>query len=242
MVPTFKDPIFKCVVIGLFIGLLFVPVPSSPAQQAAIEAGTTAAKPPMAEVNEAYAKFPYNMQKMLKTSVVASIAVNGYKATKETYNRTMRGKQSHPSRVLARAVIGFAGCFAAGLFLGKIFYLAFSIIPFAGRVLGPIMGILGVAGGCIVGAVAAEWLFEVIVPLQAVSRIRSAVFGGVLGGVVGALAGLLMELSFISSEKGGLLGFLRSLLSSLISSFAGLFYGFLLGALAGAIAFFYIFL
>jgi hypothetical protein len=241
MVPDFKDRLIRCFVIGLFILLPFASVKSLPAQQAASESIAKAAESSVAEVNEAYAKFPSCIQKMIKTSVVVSIAVNGYKVTKETYNRT-RGKQSHPSRVLARAVIGFAGCFAAGLFMGKIFYLVFSLIPFAGRVLGPIMGILGVAGGCVVGAIGAEWLFETVMPLQAVSRIKGAVFGGVLGGVVGAFAGLLMELSFISSEKGGLLGFLRSLLSSLISSFAGLFYGFLLGALAGSVAFFYIFL
>ncbi len=228
-----------CLVFFLF----FYPAQAVTAQPEAKEAKSSIEKTLTNAVHGVYARLPADVQKMLKSSVVLSIAVNGYKATKETYYRNVRGQQAHPSMVTARAVIGFAGCFAAALFLGKIFFLVFSAIPFAGRFLGPLFGLVGVASGCIAGAIGAEWLFEMIMPLQgAGSKVSNALLGGALGGIIGAVTGLLMEMTFASNKKGGLAGFFRSMVPTLMDAFAGLFYGGLLGALAGAIAFFYIFL
>jgi len=241
-----KNRIFKYVAINLFICFLFGPVQSLPAQgkpndPMESKPGITLEKSPTMKGNEISTEFSYYKQKILKSSVAVSMIVNGYSAAKEIYNQRMRG-QFHAARMLARAVIGFGGCVAAALFFGKVFWQLFSLIPFAGRVLGPIMAILGVIGGGVMGAIGAEWLFELIMPLQgAGSRIRNSVLGGVLGGIVGALSGVLMELSFTSNQKGGFFGFISSLTSSLLSTFSGLVYGFILGALIGLVSFFYIF-
>ena len=123
-----KDRIGRCVAVCLWACLLFTPAHAVSAQPEAKEAKSAIEKCVTSGFHAAYAKLPNSIQKMLKTSVVLAIAVNGYKATKETYYRNVRGQQAHPAMVLARAVIGFAGCFAAGLFFGKIFFLVFSDI------------------------------------------------------------------------------------------------------------------
>jgi len=238
-----KNRIRRYIVLFLWVCILIFPAQALPAQPEAKEAKSSIEKTLTNAMHDIYAKLPGGVQKMLKSSVVLSIAANGYKATKETYYRNVRGQQAHPSMVTARAVIGFAGCFAAALFLGKIFFLVFSAIPFAGRFLGPVFGLVGVASGCIAGSIGAEWLFEMIMPLQgAGSKVSNALLGGALGGIIGAVTGLLMEMTFVSNKKGGLAGFFRSMVPSLMDAFSGLFYGGLLGALAGAVAFFYIFL
>jgi hypothetical protein len=246
MYPILKNRIFKYVIINLFICFLFASVQSLPAQDKPNDpmeskSGITEEKAPSLKGNGIYGKFSYYKQKIIKSSVAVSMISTGFKSTKELYNQKMRG-QGHPSRVLARAVIGFGGLVAAALFFARIFWVSFSLIPFAGGVLGPIMGILGLIGGGVIGAIGAEWLFELIMPLQgAGSRIRNSVLGGVLGGIVGALSGVLMELSLTSNQKGGFFGFISSLTSSLLSAFSGLVYGFILGGLIGLVSFFYIF-
>jgi hypothetical protein len=179
------------------------------------------------------------LHKVVKASVLVSIIISGYTITKEIYEQKMAGKKVHPSRVLARAVTGFAGSFAGGFLLGAFLGFLFSWFPPAGI----IAGIIGAIVGGVLGAIGAEWLFELIMPYNGLGwTILDFLFGGILGAIIGIFVGF--SIGWTRSFKKGA-GFLKRICTLLIiapfnaigSALAGLFWGGLFGSILFLIIF-----
>jgi hypothetical protein len=108
--------------------------------------------------------------------------------TKEVYEKAMQGITVHPSRVLARGIVGFAGALAGGIAIGALCTLI-TIGTAWGAV---ILGALGTFVGTVAGGIGAEWLYEWIVPMDGFGwAIGDFLLGGLLGSILGAFPGMI---------------------------------------------------
>jgi hypothetical protein len=169
-------------------------------------------------------KFKSFFKYIARKSVAIGFIISGYAITKEIYDSKMQGKEVHPSRIFARAAVGYLGFFAGAL-IGSLFLS----IPLVGPFLAIVFGFIGGIGG----AIGFEWLFDFIMPLHGIGWNISDFFAG---GLVGSVLGFIV---------GGAVNFLtfpaRSFLATLIllpyRMINGCIQGFLIGGLLGALGF-----
>jgi len=120
--------------------------------------------------------------------VAFSILFSGYTMTKEVYEKMMTGTKIHPSRVLARGIVGFAGAIVGGIVLAALLgIIALPTGPFAF-----VVAIIASLVGSIAGGIGAEWLFEWLVPMNGVGwATGDFLLGGLLGSIMGVFPGTI---------------------------------------------------
>lgn len=129
-----------------------------------------------------------------KWSVAFGCITAGYSVTKEVYERAMEGQPVHPSRVIARAIVGFAGG-SGGTFLFGTLLVALFAVVFPPAV--PVAGFIGGVSGGVLGAIFSEQLFEIIMPLKGTGWTVSDFFiGGLFGSLIGIIPGVLIAKIF----------------------------------------------
>ncbi|HOM97750.1 MAG TPA: hypothetical protein PLY41_05560, partial [Acetomicrobium sp.] len=173
-------------------------------------------------------------QKLIKYSVAIGIIAAGYSAVKEVYDGLHSGEKVHPSRVLARAALGYAGAFCGA----TVFAVLLSWIPIVGTIIGLIIG-------GILGSISAEWLFELIMPLHCTTfSILDCFLGGFLGSIfstlIGIPVGIWKSISDIFNAQG-FFAVIGAVLGSVFTCIAVIFWFFFLGGVAGTIFFYYLF-
>ncbi|OPX99237.1 MAG: hypothetical protein A4E60_02858 [Syntrophorhabdus sp. PtaB.Bin047] len=185
-------------------------------------------------------KFSKLIKWVFRSSAFFSIMVSGYTVPAEIYHAKMAGKEIHPSRLVLRAFVGFAGGLAGGFLLGiALGFLFFWFHPAAVTA-----GIIGAAIGGVLGTIGAEWLFELIMPNKGLGYIiLDILIGGVFGSTIGTVVGLIrglratppIEISGLWKTLWEILKFPFELLASCLD---GAICGLVLGGFAGSTLFF----
>jgi hypothetical protein len=197
--------------------------------------------------------------RIAKWSVAFGIIYSGYSITKEVYERAVEGQPVHPSRVIARAIVGFAGGSGGTLLFGTLLAVLFAVV-FPPAV--PVAGFIGGVLGCVLGGIISEWLFEIIMPLKGTGWTVSDFFiGGFFGSLIGIVSGVIIGKIFAEiriafrqkekpkkKEKKTIWASLKEFFTPTVedeirSSFfgKGLWGGFLLGGFSMGLVFIYLF-
>lgn len=188
-------------------------------------------------------KFTKLIKGVFRCSAFISIMVSGYTMTAEIYHAKMAGKEIHPSRLILRAFVGFAGGLAGGFLLGVALALLFCWFHPAAVT----ASIIGALIGGVLGASGAEWLFELIMPNRGLGYIiLDVLIGGVFGSTIGTVVGLIRGL--YKTPPIEIAGFWRTLweiltfpFTLLESCLTGAIWGLVLGGCAGSTLFFVMF-